>query len=179
MRGELTLRGPSVADAARIWSALPRIGGLERNTPYAYLLLCSHFASTGIVAELGGELAGFILGYRPPTDPDAIFVWQVGVVPDVRGQGLASRMLDALLARPGCRDARWLSATVSPDNDASLALFKGFARHRGVPCQQTRCFDPPLFPEPHPAEDLLRIGPLGGHHPPDQGARMNLKDPLA
>jgi L-2,4-diaminobutyric acid acetyltransferase len=161
LRGELTLRGPDVADAARIWSALPRMGALERNTAYAYLLLCSHFGATGIVAERGPDLVGFVLGYRPPTDPDALFVWQVGVVPEARGQGLASRMLDALVARPGNRSARWLTATVSSDNTASLALFRGFARHRGAVCQQRRCFESSLFPEPHPGEDLLRIGPLG------------------
>jgi L-2,4-diaminobutyric acid acetyltransferase len=162
VRGQLNLRGPEVADAARIWRALPGIGSLERNTAYAYLLLCSHFASTGIVAELDGELAGFVLGYRPPSDPQAIFVWQVGVAPVARGRGVGGRMLDALLERPGCRDARWLSATVAGDNAASLALFGGFARRRGARCQETRGFDSPLFPEPHPDENLLRIGPLGG-----------------
>jgi L-2,4-diaminobutyric acid acetyltransferase len=162
MRGQLSLRSPALADAARIWRALPTIGSLERNTPYAYLLLCSHFASTGIVGELDGELAGFVLGYRPPSDPQAVFVWQVGVAPAARGQGVGGRLLEALLERPGCRDARWLLATVTGDNAASLALFRGFARRRGAPCQETRGFDSPLFPEPHPDENLLRIGPLGG-----------------
>lgn len=156
----LIVRRPRPEDAAAIWRLLPAIGGLERNTAYAYLLLCSHFADTSIVAERAGEVVGFVAGYRPPTQPEAVFVWQVGVAPSARGQGLGGRMLDGVLAMPGCRDVRYLTATVSPDNEASLALFRGFARRRQVPCEEGPGFPAPLFPEPHPDENLFRIGPL-------------------
>lgn len=158
----MILRPARPDDAAAIWRALPDIGNLERNSAYAYLLLCSHFAETSLVAEQGGEVAGFVLGYRPPVQPTAMFVWQVGVAPQARGHGLAGRMLDAVLALPGCRDVKYLTATVSPDNAASLALFRGFARRHGVPCEEAPCFPGKLFPEPHPDENLLRIGPLAG-----------------
>lgn len=160
MPDRMTLRPPRPDDAAVIWRALPAIGNLERNSAYAYLLLCSHFADTGIVAEHDGELAGFVLGYRPPVQPASMFVWQVGVTPSARGHGLAGRMLDAVLARPACAEVRYLTATVSPDNEGSLALFRGFARRRKVPCEEAPCFPGKLFPETHPDENLLRIGPL-------------------
>lgn len=178
MRGRLSMRGPRAEDAARIWTELPAVGTLERNTPYAYLLLCTHFAETGLVSEQGGALAGFVLAYRPPIDPEALFVWQVGVTPAARGAGLGGRMLDALLDRPACRDVRWLMATVSPDNDASRALFRGFARRREAICGHTRAFDASLFPRPHPPEDLLRIGPLPRGGPsPRPGATMTDQEP--
>ena len=173
MRGELTLRSPRAEDAARIWAELPAVGTLERNTPYAYLLLCTHFAATGVVAELDAELAGFVFAYRPPVEPEALFVWQVGVTPAARGAGVGGRMLDSLLDRPGCRDVGWLIATVSPDNDASRALFRGFARRHDATTRSIRAFDASLFPEPHPPEDLLRIGPLvRAGTSPRPGARM-------
>lgn len=158
----VTFRQPTARDAAAIWRELPVIGNLERNSAYAYLLLCSHFAGTSLVAEREGSVVGFVLGYRPPSDPDALFVWQVGVTPAVRGTGLARMLLDAVLATAGCRGVRHLTATVSPDNTASLALFRSFARRRGVPCEEAGCFPAALFPEPHPDENLLRIGPLPG-----------------
>ena len=160
MRDGVTLRGPRGEDAAGIWELLGRIEGLERNTAYAYLLLCSHFADTGLVAEKEGRLIGLVLGYRPPSDPDAAFVWQVGVAPEARGAGLGARMLDAWLERPACRDAARVCATVGPDNVASLALFHGLARRHGVPCAVSPGFPSALFPVPHPDEDLLTIGPL-------------------
>lgn len=159
-------RPPQPSDAAQIWKAIEAIGGLERNSAYAYLLLCSHFADTGIVAEehdgKGGNIVGFVLGYRPPSQPTSLFVWQVGVVPHVRGQGLGRRMLEAVLALPRNQDIRFLCATVSPDNAGSLSLFRGFARRQNVPCEEGPCFPAKLFPEAHPDENLLRIGPLAG-----------------
>lgn len=156
----VTLRAPVVADAAAIWKLLPEVGNLERNSAYAYLLLCSHFAGTSVVAEREQQLAGFVLAYRPPSEPTSLFVWQVGVAPAARGSGLGTRMLDGALAREACAGVTHLTATVSPDNEASLALFRGFARRHGVACEIGTGFSASLFPAPHPDEDLLRIGPL-------------------
>jgi L-2,4-diaminobutyric acid acetyltransferase len=157
-----SMRAPRASDAAQIWTSIPAISDLERNSAYAYLLLCTHFAQTSIVAEDDGELHGFVLAYRPPTLPTSLFVWQVGVVPAARGRGLAGRLLQAALDQPACAGVDSLCATVSPDNKPSLALFHGFARRRGVACEVLPCFGADLFPEPHPDENLLRIGPLSG-----------------
>lgn len=162
-----SLRPPAAEDAAAIWRALPEIGELERNSAYAYVLLCTHFAGTAVVAHDGAELAGFVLGYRPPTVPDAVFVWQVGVRPAWRGAGLGQRLLDEVVWRAGeVAAVRELHATVAPDNLASRALFHGFARRRGVACAVRAGFPAALFPAAHADEELLVIGPLpggGGH----------------
>jgi L-2,4-diaminobutyric acid acetyltransferase len=156
------LRRPSAGDGAQLWRLVGSIGALERNSAYAYLLLCTHFADTCLVAEIEGELVGFVLAYRPPTEPDTVFVWQVGVGATARGRGLARRLLDALIERPACRGVRTLCATVSPDNAPSQALFRSFARARGIACADEPGFAAASFPEPHPDETLLRIGPLKG-----------------
>ena len=167
----MILRPPTERDAAAVWQLLGRTGGLERNTAYAYLLLCSHFAATSVVAEQAasapgaGPLAGFVLAYRPPPRPSEVFVWQIGVAPEARGQGLGGRLLEGLLALPGCAGVTHLTATVGPSNDASRALFAGLARRRGVPCEVGPGFPAGLFPEPHEDEDLLRIGPLVNQEP--------------
>jgi L-2,4-diaminobutyric acid acetyltransferase len=158
MSEDLTLRPARVEDGRRIWRLLGEVSGLERNSCYAYLLLCSHFADSCVVAERAGELVGFVLAYRPPNDRAALFVWQIGVAPAARGLGLGRQLLDALVALPACRDARFLTATVSPDNGPSLALFRGFARARSVACEEGAGFSAGLFAEPHPDENLLRIG---------------------
>jgi L-2,4-diaminobutyric acid acetyltransferase len=157
-----TLRTPRKEDAAPLRRLLAEVGRLERNSCYAYLLLCTHFATTCLVAEQSGQIVGFVLAYRPPSDPESLFVWQVGVAEGARGAGLARHLLRSLLEQPACRDARFMTATVSPDNAASLALFRGFARARGALCEETRGFCASLFDEPHPEESLLRVGPLKG-----------------
>jgi len=159
--GTITLRRPTVADGTPVWRLVEACGALERNTAYAYLLLCSHFAGTSVVAERDdGALVGFVAAYRPPTDPDALFVWQVGVHPDGRGQGLAKRMLAHLIERTWPEGVRYLSATVTPDNGPSNALFTGFARRYHAECALLPGFESEHFPDGHDPERLYRIGPL-------------------
>jgi L-2,4-diaminobutyric acid acetyltransferase len=152
-------RAARPTDGAAMWPLVGEMGGLEQNSAYFYVLFCTDFADTCVVAELDGELAGFVLGHRPPARPDSVFVWQVGVAPWMRRQGLAGRLLEALLAqqRP---PARWLEATVSPDNTASRSLFRALARRHDTPCDERLFMDATLFPVSHDAEDLFRIGPL-------------------
>lgn len=156
----MRLRAPTERDGARVWHLLARTGGLERNTCYAYVLLFSDFGDTCVLAEEDGELLGFVLAYRPPAHPDELFVWQVGVAPEARGRGLATKLLDAALAQPAARGVRYLTATVSPDNEASRKTFAAVARARGVEFSITPRFGAALFVEPHLDEDQVRVGPL-------------------
>lgn len=154
----ISLRPATPRDAAAMWS----IAGdsvLEQNTAYAYVLFASHFQDTCVVAESGGEIVGFVVAYRPPRTPDRVFVWQVGVRESARGAGIASKLLDQLVAqlRP---PVLYLEATVTPSNAASRRLFESFARRHDARCGVLPGFAPELFPETHDPEDLFRIGPL-------------------
>lgn len=156
----ITMRQPTAADGAAVRALVEACGTLEPNTTYAYLLLCTHFADTCVVAERDGELVGMVLAYRPPTRPTSVFVWQVGVHDSARGQGLGGRLLEATVAAPGCEGVTHLEATVAPSNTASQRLFEGFARRASVPCDVTTGFTAADFGAGHEAEPLYRIGPL-------------------
>lgn len=141
---------------------------LDLNSPYAYLLLCSDFAETCVVAERAGRLVGFAGAYRPPPRPQSVFVWQIVTARDAQGSGLGGHLLDSLLARPACRGVRFLEATVTPSNEASEALFQGFARRRGVPLVRETAFAAGFFPTAGQEDEIrLRIGPLAARssHP--------------
>lgn len=154
-------RNPTVSDGAAVWQLIQDAGTLELNTVYAYLLLCSDFADTGIVAERNGALLGFVGGYLIPSRPDTVFVWQVGVSANARGEGVASRLLDHLVLTDGCRDVHYLETTVTPSNKPSRALFGSLARRAGAPLEESEGFPETLFPEgEHEAERRLRIGPI-------------------
>jgi diaminobutyrate acetyltransferase len=147
-------------DGQAMWALVKEMGGLELNTAYFYILYCLDYADSCVVAEVDGRLAGFVLGHRPPKRQDSVFVWQVGVAPWMRKQGLAGRLLDALLEQQPA-SVRWLEATVTPDNTASRSLFRALARRRGVDCQVSDFMSADLFPGVgHEPEELFRIGPL-------------------
>lgn len=138
---------------------------LDLNSTYAYLLFATDFAATSIVADVTGELQGFITGYHPPTRPEVLFVWQVAVAPTAQGTGVASAMIDALVHRVRSdRRGRPITveATVEPSNAASRAFFGAFARRHGVPLIEQPYFTAELLDTDgdHDDEPILRIGPI-------------------
>ena len=159
------LRRPRGSDALAIRDLVAETGVLDLNSTYAYLLLTTDFAQTSIVADISGDLQGFITGYQPPPRPDVLFVWQVAVAPSAQRGGLAAAMLDSLVDR--MRTERGggpltVEATVAPGNASSRAFFGAFARRHGVPLTEHAHFtasqlDPELA---HEDEPLLRIGPI-------------------
>lgn len=153
-------RAARPSDGTALWQLVQATGTLEPNSAYAYVLLASDFGDTCLVAEQSGELLGAVLGYHPPREPDAAFVWQVGVHPRQQGRGLGLRLLQHWLALPANARSRWVTATVADDNPASQALFRRLARQHGVACSVTPHFGAELFPVGHPPEPLYRIGPL-------------------
>lgn len=136
------------------------IGTLELNSAYLYLLMATDFGQHCLIAEHENKAAGVVIGYRPPRDPSEAFVWQVGVLPEFRGQSLGLQMLQAWKELPANHDARWVTATVDPDNRSSRALFGALARQWNVPLDERAHFTPDQFPVDHPAEPLLRVGPV-------------------
>jgi len=150
----------SLDDGRTVFGLVQESGVLEANSAYAYLLLCSDFGDAGVIAEdSNGDALGFVVGYRPPTRPTTMFVWQVGVHSAARGRGIGGRLLDALFRLNP--DATHLEATVAPSNEASKRLFTAFARCWGAPCEVGEGFVPAHFPGAnHEAEERYRIGPV-------------------
>lgn len=159
-------RTPRVDDAEAMWRIVDRTDNLDDNSPYLYLLLCRDFAQTCIVAEdEEGDLVGFVTGYRRPERPDTYFLWQVTVAASQRGKGLARRMVRELLAGLAEDGVRRLEATVTPSNEPSMRMFRGFARELGVECRETMIFPETLFPDgDHEDEVLFAIGPFDPQH---------------
>lgn len=157
----LSLRTPTVKDAPAIWQLVRDTGVLDLNSPYSYVILCHHFADTCLVAEQHGTVVGFVTAYRPPTSPDVIFVWQIGVAKSMQGRRLGFTILTTLLRQDACQEVSYLEATVTPSNAPSQALFRSLARHLDTQCVESPCFAEHLFPTgDHEAEYLFRIGPF-------------------
>lgn len=157
------LGAPGVRDGAAIHQLVEACKPLDLNSTYAYLLLCEHFADTCVRAEREGRTVGFISAYRPPRRDEVVFVWQVAVAEEMRGQGLARTMLEHLLARPALRGCRYLETTVSPSNEPSRRLFHGLARELKAPVTERVLFGEKDFGKAHhECETLIRIGPFTG-----------------
>ncbi|MCK9485979.1 MAG: diaminobutyrate acetyltransferase [Dehalococcoidia bacterium] len=147
-------------DGAAMWRLARESGVLEENAEYTYHMFSHFFADACVIAEIEGKPAGFIAGFRPPDRPDAVFVWQIAVHPDHRGQGIARLMLHGLLQRLH-PEVQFLEATVAPSNKASERTFRSVARELDTLCNEAVLFPADRFGGPsHEDEVLFRIGPV-------------------
>ena len=160
---EWRYRRPQRSDAAQVHALVAGCAPLDLNSPYAYLLLCTHFSETSAIAETGGGPLGFVGGYLKPSEPSVLFIWQIAVSRDARGDGVGVGLLQEVLGRPACGHVRHLEATITPSNEASWKLFRSLARARGAPCHETPMFGKDDFGGGnHEEEQLLRVGPFAG-----------------
>ncbi|ACL02877.1 L-2,4-diaminobutyric acid acetyltransferase [Desulfatibacillum aliphaticivorans] len=123
------MRPPKPGEGLVVHELIRNCAPLDLNSEYAYHLLCRHFASTCVIAELESRIAGFISGYIKPSDDQTFFVWQVAVSPDFRKRGLGLSMLHWLADQTDCKQ---FETTISPSNKASQSLFLRFAADRGL-----------------------------------------------
>jgi L-2,4-diaminobutyric acid acetyltransferase len=158
------LRAPRAEDGPRVSELIAASPPLDTNSAYCNLLQCTDFSETCVVAERDGKLLGWISGYRPPASPECVFVWQVAVAAEARGEGLAQKMLDALVARPAVAGATALTTTITESNAASWALFHAFARRHGANLTKAPRFKREThFAGAHETEWEARIAPLPNH----------------
>ncbi len=158
MASRLAIRPATGRDARAMRQLAVDTGVLSVNSTYYYALMAKIFGATAMVAEADGALCGYVTAFPPPGREDTVFVWQVGVAAERRGQGVGKELLAALIR---ARAPRFVEATIAPSNKASINLFTAVARLCGAGHQ----FQGPFFTEEElgageEAEHLFRIGPL-------------------
>ncbi len=152
IRARTAFRALSLTDGPSLWRVARDSARLDLNSPYAYSLWARDFATTSVVAELDGEVVGFVTGYSRPDEPEALMVWQIAVDDRCRGLGIAGRLLDELVRRTG---TTVVETTITDDNSASQALFASFADRHGAEHEVTPLFTAVHFPVDQPAEPEL------------------------
>lgn len=158
---DIAFRVPRSEDGLAVHQLVEQSPPLDTNSLYCNLLQTSHFAETAIAAEHEGQLVGFVSGYLKPGQSDTYFLWQVVVGEAARGQGLAKRMIQALMARESMASVNWLETTITPDNEPSQRLFKSLARGWQADLSVDVLFDRDRhFGGRHDTEQLYRIGPI-------------------
>ena len=105
-----TLRGLDTPSAARERAALvPR-------------LWLQHFATTSLVAECDGALAGFLVGLLSQDRADEAYIHFVGVAPDQRGRGIGRQLYERFFALCQRAGRSWVRCVTSPANTLSIAF---------------------------------------------------------
>ena len=169
--GRLSFRQPVAADGPAMHALVERCKPLDVNSRYCYLILCEHFSSSCVVAEMDGEVVAMMTAYVLPEGHDTLFVWQIAVDARLRGRGVARKLFTHLLKRRNLKNISTIEATVNPSNDASRALFHSLARECCCEVSETPLFAGELFADDdgegdHEQENLIRVAPVNQHEKP-------------
>jgi L-2,4-diaminobutyric acid acetyltransferase len=158
---QFIFRFPEKKDAKILRRLIANSPPLDINSLYCYLLVCTHFAQTSVLVENSKEICGFISAYMRPDRNDTLFVWQVAVSKNYRGQGIASDMLASILRRTYPAPLRYLETTVNPSNISSNTLFSRLANSIQAPLVKSLLFSESDFgSSEHEEEIMYRIGPF-------------------
>jgi len=157
----INLRQPLPEDGSQAFKLISQCPPLDANSMYCNLLQCSHFSSTSVIAVSDNDVVGFISAYIIPERPNTLFVWQVAVSSQARGQGLATRMLQNILERSLCHNVSYLETTITESNQASWALFNGLSSKLKTELHSSVMFDRiQHLDNAHDTEMLVSIGPF-------------------
>jgi predicted GNAT superfamily acetyltransferase len=118
---DLTLRTATPADYDQITAVVDDWWGRPVSHALPRLFL-DHFHATSIIAEAGGDLAGFLIGFLSPSLADAAYIHFVGVHPGRRGEGLARVLYERFFAVATADGRTVVRAVTAPVNAPSIAF---------------------------------------------------------
>ena len=114
------IRHARPSDYGRVVGVVDAWWGRRQMSPMLPRLFFVHFEGTSFVAEVDGELAGFLCGFLSQTHDDEAYVHFVGVDPVRRGQGVGAALYERFFetVRPLGRTV--VRAVTSPVNAGSV-----------------------------------------------------------
>ena len=130
----VTFRRPTEADYPRITAVIDEWWGgreLDHLLPRLWL---QHFTGTSWLAETGdGRLAGFLIGFLSPDQPDAAYCHLIATNPNLRRRGLGRALYERFFEDAGTGGRRSVTAITWPANHGSIAFHRalGFVVQQG------------------------------------------------
>ncbi len=111
-------------DFLKVESLAEKTEELVGHPEHFYRIMELYFGDSFFVARDGGNVAGFILGFKSQRGPGTWFLWQIGVEKAFRDKGLGSSLVER--AMQWARDAGCgrIHVTVETGNGPSQALFE-------------------------------------------------------
>ena len=155
----ILIRKPEKNDANKIYDLVKKSKVLDVNSEYLYLLQTTHFKDTCAVAVHENKVIGFVSGYMLPDNKDTLFIWQVAIDDEYRGNDLARRVILNIIKRDEI-GVNNIYSTVSPSNKASLRVFEKVANELNTQIINSNFFEISDFNNEHEEEVLYKIGPL-------------------
>jgi L-2,4-diaminobutyric acid acetyltransferase len=100
-----------------------------------------------------------VSGFQDPRKKDTLFIWQVAISKDARGNGLASKLIHFILQEHP--HMQFIETTITKDNTSSISLFNKISQELNTNIIEEPFLDKTKhFLNQHDSENLFRIGPF-------------------
>jgi diaminobutyrate acetyltransferase len=126
-RGKIkpSVRNPGEGDFLRVHNFVKQCDTIETYPKHLFKIITRYLGNSCYIAEIGDRIIGFSMGMRSQRDPETFFLWQIGVIPGLRGKGVAKELVEAMERRARSLGCSKIEATVDPANRQSYRLFEG------------------------------------------------------
>ena len=117
----MQIRHPQPEDYYRIITVVNDWWGGRSMTEMLPKLFFVHFRDTSFIAEMNGEIIGFLIGFLSQTYPEEAYVHFLGVHPSFRKQGVALTLYESFfdeVRRHSRKIVRLVTATVNKESIA-------------------------------------------------------------
>lgn len=106
---------------------------LDLHTPFTYWILSEYFNNTCLVLEDEDVIVGYTGGMKSSSMKGVFYLWQIGLMPDYRGKGYFSILLDKIIEEVKSLNCNFLEFSVLSDNYQSINAFSNYAKKKGLP----------------------------------------------
>lgn len=159
----ISFYNPNIDDLPYIYRFIKDETDLDCNSEYYYALYATILSKNCMILRNSDEVHGFLSSfvYLDEDKRNTFFVWQVAVHQSLRGKGYGLDLILALFKKLNDKEKiHQITATVSPDNKASLRMFEKIASRLGAEITTRPFLESKHFSSSHSPEMLVSIGPI-------------------
>lgn len=158
LKDDWIFRQPRSKDGFNIHKLIESCPPLDKNSLYCNLLQASLFKQSCLVATFNEQIVGFVSAFFKSDKVDELFIWQIAVLPSMRGKGLAFLLLQNLLQQKKLTTIKAIETSITKSNEGSWRLFNKFNKSYGNKSSISILFDKyEHLNEKHETEYLYRI----------------------
>jgi len=129
----MRIRSLESRDIAAVRELIDYCKPLDLHTPFTYWILSEYFNNTCLVLEDEDIIVGYTGGMKSSSMEGVFYLWQIGLMPDYRGKGYFSMLLDKIIEKVKSLNCNYLEFSVLSDNYQSINAFSNYAKKKGLP----------------------------------------------
>lgn len=127
----LNLRSCTAEDVDQVRRFVASCAPLDVHTAFTYWVMFEHWGDLCFVLLEDDRIAGYVSAIGSGRHQDTIYVWQIGVVEELRHQGMAQQLISAVIGAAVAKGYRKAQVSIAKGNEASRRAFERYATSRG------------------------------------------------